>query len=250
MLKRILALVFVIFTMNATVAADEILWYLGAAMSKPGKAVVEAYNQHHPQRPVRLITGGSGQLLSKLQMARRGDLYTPSSAAFLEKARQAGVVGHVRLLLTQMPMFGLSTTGAEKVKRFSDLQKTGVRIALGNPKTMALGRTYQMIEERMQPEMAAAFRSNTILEAINISQIVNYLKTGVVDAGIIFDSVARANHLQMVAIPDELNQVNEAYLIRLTFSRQKAATAAFEDYVLEQEAIFDSFGFKLGVSSD
>jgi molybdate transport system substrate-binding protein len=228
-----------------TAKAGELYWYLAAAMTKPGQAVVDAYNATKPIRPVLMINGGSGQLLSKLRLARQGDLYTPASTVFLQQARDAGIVADARPLLTQTPVFGLSKAGATRVASFEDLGQPGLRLALGNPKTMALGITYQTIEQKMGRASAERLRANAVVEAINISQIVNYLKTGSVDAGLIFDSVARANRLPMIPIPAAYNLPETAYLVRLTFSIDPGATKALADFILQQAPVFEKFGFRL-----
>jgi molybdate transport system substrate-binding protein len=228
-----------------TAKAEELYWHLAAAMTKPGQAVVDAYNATKPARRVLVVTGGSGQLLSQLRLARRGDLFTPVSAVFLQQAHDAGIVASVRPLLTQIPVFGLSKVGADRIASFEELGKPGLRVALGDPKTMALGVTFQTIEERMDKTAAEKLRANVVVEAINISQIVNYLKTGSVDAGLIFDTVARANGLSMVPIPETFNRPETAYLVRLTFSNDPEAAVAFERFILQQVDVFAAFGFQL-----
>ncbi len=227
------------------IQACELYWYLAASMSKPGKAVVDSYNRETKTCKILLVIGGSGQLLSQLKLAGKGDIYTPASEAFLEKAKSLKLVASSRLLLEQRPVFGLSTGGTAKIKSFTDLVNKGNRIALGNPKTMALGKTYLRIEQAMEETLKKAIRANTQLFAININQVVNYLRTNTVDAGIVFDTTAVANGLSYVRIPDEVNVVNRAYLAVLKFSQNPIEVRKFKDYVFRQEGVFKSYGFNL-----
>ena len=244
--RRLLIFVASFFWLIPKVSAGDIYWYLAASMAKPGKEIVSRFNQQFASSHVYLIVGGSGQLLSKIELARRGDIYTPASAGFLEKAREKKLVKSQQPLLYQKPVFGLSRSGATKIKTFRDLVQPGRRLALGNPKTMALGATYLQIEEKMGSELSGQIRANSQLEAINISQIVNYLRSDIVDAGIIFDSVARANGLEYIEIPERFNELSQSFLIRLVCSTgEEAVLERFEAFILMQHQTFNKYGFQL-----
>ena len=87
---------------------------------------------------------------------------------------------------------------------------------------------------------------HAIVSALNILQIVNYLKTGTVDAGTIFEATALSHRLDYVKIPAQFNIPSTAHLIRLTFPvDNEAAVARFEVFILKQHAIFKRHGFKL-----
>ncbi len=246
MKKTVLLFIGIYTLVTGPAAAGDIYWYVAASLAKPGKEVVSRYNRESTESQVLLIIGGSGQLLSKIQLARQGGLYTPASVKFLEKAEKKGLVRHHRLLLYQTPVFGLSRSGQTRIQSFLDLQQPGLRTALGNPKTMALGDSYLKIEGKMGAELSGRIRRNAQISAINISQIVNYLKTDTIDAGTIYDSVARANKLGYIEIPKEFNFQNEAHLIRLIFPTvNEAEVTRFEQYIPKQHLIFKRHGFKL-----
>lgn len=225
--------------------ASDIYWYLASSMAKPGKEITHLFNRRNGSGQVFLIIGGSGQLLSKIYLAKKGGIYTPASRVFLQKAEKLGVVHSYRILLKQKHVFALSASGEKKVSTFSDLAVPGVRIALGNPGTMAIGESYLRIEEEMAKGLAENIRKNTAVVALNISQIVNYLLKDVVDAGVIFDSTARANALKYVEIPEYCNQINAAYLVRLTYQEKQQDLADFEDFIFKQVGVFEKYGFKL-----
>lgn len=241
----LLALVFVFSAFSSY--ACELYWYLAASMSKPGREVVEKYNQNADCH-VFLVVGGSGQLLSQLHLAGKGDMYTPASGAFLEKAKAMNIVRDYRLLLQQTPVFGISKTKASAIKTFDHILQPGLRIALGNPKTMALGKTYQGIEEKMPGDIKKKIRQSTVLEAININQIVNYVSSGAVDTGIMFDTTATANRIPFVYIPEEYNVKNRAYLVELVYSDKSEEVRKLQEFIFKQDAVFEKYGFQLSHS--
>ncbi len=231
--------------MKTDLVASEIYWYLASSMAKPGREITHAFNQRNGSPQVFLIIGGSGQLLSKIYLAKKGGIYTPASRVFLQKAIKLGVADDYQILLRQKHVFALSASGEKKISSFSDLAAPTVKIALGNPGTMAIGESYLHIEKKMEKGIADKIRKNTSVVALNISQIVNYLLKDVVDAGVIFDSTARANNLRYVDLPKSCNRVNSAFLVRLTYGNKTADLAEFERFIFKQAGIFEKYGFKL-----
>jgi len=249
MKRRGLMIFATVLLLVADASAGDLYWYLAASMSKPGKEIVSHFNQKHTSSHVYLIIGGSGQLLSKIELAGQGDIYTPASVDFLVKAQEKGLVRAHRLLLFQKPVFGLSQSGRTKISSFSDLIRPGLRLALGNPKTMAFGKTYLQVEEKMGRRLSGQIRANSQLEALNMSQIVNYLRADVVDAGLITGTVARANSLDYVSIPEKFNIRSASFLIRLACSNADTADLdRFEAFILKQHQTFNKYSFQLAGS--
>lgn len=234
----------VMITFPRPVTAAEFYWYLGAAMTKPGQEIVERFNQDAPPFTVILITGGSGQLLSKIASAGKGDLYTPAALAYVAKAESLGLLKSYRPFIVQTPVFALSASGKQKIHNWSDLTGPGIRIGLGNPKTMALGRSYMQIQKKMGPDLTAKFTQNKVVEGVNVSQIINYLKTDIIDAGIAFDSTARANNLAFIEIPSAYNHQEIASLIRLKSEASEENSTLFINFILDHPDIFAKHGFR------
>jgi molybdate transport system substrate-binding protein len=238
----VVAILMVFFSRSA--AATDLYWYLAASMTKPGQEMVETFNRGNHPFTVILITGGSGQLLSKIKAAGKGDLYTPASTSYAAKAKDLGLLENHIPLIIQTPVFALSASGKEKIHSWSDLTKSGMRIGLGNPKTMALGRSYLQIQEKMGPELTTLFHRNKVVEAVNVSQIINYLKSDIIDTGITFDSTAKANKLSYIEIPAAYNQPEVAPLIRLKSEANGENSSLFIDFIMANLTIFERHGFR------
>ncbi len=238
-------LIIALITMFSVPArARDLYWYLAASMTRPGREIVKKFNVEHRPCTIILITGGSGQLLSKIMAAGRGDLYTPAAMTYAVKAKKLGLLKTYRPLIAQTPVFALSAGGGQKIHTWSDLSKPGVRIGLGNPKTMALGKSYQLIEEKMGPELRAKIAANKVAEAVNVSQIISYLKADIIDAGIAFDSTAKANNLAYIEIPAAYNHIEIAPLIRLRSEKSAKDSKQFTAFILNHLNIFKKYGFR------
>jgi molybdate transport system substrate-binding protein len=244
MIHRLSLFVFIfVFLPGSQALGDEIFWCLASSMAKPGQELADKYNARGAGGTVILITGGSGQLLSKISAAKKGDFYTPAATDYIARAEKLGFVESHRPLVMQTPVFALSARGTTKIKKFSDLAGAGVKIALGNPGTMALGRSYDIIKESLDPELVEAIKRNTVVEAINVSQVMNYLQRGIVDAGISFDTTANAHKLHYLEFPASSGRPETVPLIRLNFSRSGSA-AEFEQFLFDNIFIFTRFGFR------
>lgn len=241
--KLFLILVFALY--GPVIQACEIYWYLAASLTKPGKEIVEKYNGQDSDCKLLLIIGGSGQLLSKINLSKIGDIYTPASKAFLDRATKKGIITRSILLLEQTPVFGLSKKGRKKIKTFNDLTKKNTKIALGNPKTMAIGRTYLSIESNMSLQLKDDIRRNKTVDSIHVNQTVNYLLKGIVEAGLIYDTTAKTNDIEYVAIPNHYNEKSQVYLATLRYTKDGSKTSRVVDFILDQNEIFKKQGFHL-----
>lgn len=228
----------------ALAAKKEFTVYLAASMTKPAKILAEKFNAEHPDIAILLNIGSSGELISKIEVAQIGDIFIPASDNFLQQVQNKGFAASHTPFLQQWPVFCLSKSGAENIKSFEDLAKPGLIIAVGNPKTTALGQNWAVIETKLPKKQAEAIRANMTIEAAQANQIVQYLKTNVVNAGLLFDSIAKANNFSYVTIPAEVNVPETSYLVTLSFSKHTPEDLALvQKYILDNIGIFEANGY-------
>lgn len=228
----------------ALAAKKEFIVYLAASMTKPAKALAEKFNAEHDDMELVLNIGSSGELLSKMEMSKIGDLFIPASDSFLQQAQEKDLIAESRAFLQQWPVFCVSKSGAEQIKNFDDLAKPGLKIAVGSPKTTALGQTWAIIETRLPADQASAIRANMTVEAAQANQIVQYINTDVVSAGLLFDSIAKANGFNYVTIPAAVNQPDTAHLSVLKFTKHTSEDLAkIQQYFMDNIDIFEKTGY-------
>lgn len=233
-----------IFILIPTFALSaDIYWYVASSMLRPGEKIAQYYNKSQNVHEVVLITGGSGQLISKIRASGRADLYLPASRHFFRQAQEYGLVHTSTPLINLWPVFGLNPKNKSTYATLDDLSTSGTRLALGNPRTMALGALFERIEAKLPPELRVKLRRNTLIDSINIQQNVSYLHQGIVDAGLLFASVARAHNLDYIEIPARWNVPAQAILVELTTSSHPQAAADFAAFVCMQGDVFRKYGF-------
>ncbi len=243
-MKKIYFLFFLFFALQNLHGA-EVYLYAASSLNKPVSEIAEKFNKEFSNIKAVLITGGSGQLLNKIIFSKKADVYIPASEFFLKKAIESDIVVDHKSLIYQTPVFGLSAKSNKNIRDFNDLVEKNIKIAFGRQNTMALGKIYAVIEKKLPKNIADKLRNKKSVEAINVSQIVNYLKSGVVDAGILFDSTAKINGLKYVKIPDEYNRKIKVSAALLNSGKRLTNSKKLFNFILENKKIFKKYGFEI-----
>jgi molybdate transport system substrate-binding protein len=242
-MKIKLFIFFCSFFIAVNICAEEIIWYVCAAFYSPAKEIVEKYNNFKQSDNVVIITGGTGELVNKILFAKKGDLFTPPCDFYKDFLIKKGLILRSESIAKQSPVFALSEIGEKKVTCFRDLSKENIKITLGNPKTMALGKIFLKIK-RDNPVICQKIEKNTIIEAINILQIVTYLKMNIVDSGILFDSVAKLNKLKYIPLPFVKKYDFTASVNILKTTNCFSKSLHLFDFIHKNRKIFERYGFR------
>ncbi len=135
--------------------------------------------------------GGSGTLLSSLQVARRGDLFIAADVSYVEKARAKGIVAEILPVAKMTPVIAVSTGNPKGIHGIEDLLRDNIRVALGNPDAAAIGKvTCTCLEKTgMWEKVRASVEQNGVFKP-TVPEVANDVKLQAVDAGIIWDATA------------------------------------------------------------
>ena len=233
-----------ILLINSSAYAYELYWYIGSAFIKPSKKVASIFQKQNRNIKITIISGGSQILLQKIILSKKGDIYLPAAKHYEKIARKKGIVIYSRDFIEQIPVFGISKKASNKIDNIYDLCGKNIKIALGNEKTMALGRIYSKIEEKMPENLSKCILKNCVIKATNVAQIANYIKMNIVDAGILFSSVANVFKFKIINIPQKFNVIDKAPLILLKFSTNKKIAEKFLNFIINNRKIFENYGYK------
>jgi ABC-type molybdate transport system substrate-binding protein len=233
--------IILIYIIGVSLSAETLNWFLASSMIRPGKEVVELFNKKQNRYNVRLITGGSGDLLSKIVLSEYGGIYTPASRMFLKLAKDKGVVNTYFPFLEQKTVFALGRNIKDNKLKFDKICSGKYTIIYGNPKVMALGGIYLKFKAKLPEILKKSIKDSPL--GVNAVQIVNYLKNGNIDVGFIFKPIAEMNNLSYVEIPDKYEFSDTAYLISLNNTENKSAVNAFEKFLFNNREIFQKYGF-------
>ncbi len=224
--------------------STQLYWFSASAVKKPSQKIAKMFNKTHSDKVV-VISGGTGQILQQMILSKKGDIYGCLDPKFFKMAQKKGLVESYIKFIKLVPVFGISKEAEQKIHSFNDIFKKGVRIAAGNPKTMALGKTYLYILNRLPENLRQKLKNNVKIEAINISQIVNYIKMNSVDAGLIFAAVAKINDIKYVSIPKQYNKIKTGYLTEIKFGNNQKAKDKLFNFILKHLNIYKQYGYQI-----
>ena len=192
---------FVIFTVIILLTAiphpslaRELFMYCGAGLRRPVDRLVDAFQQE-TGIAVRVAYSGSGQALARIKAVGRGDLFLPGAHVYISKLEQEDKIKLSLPVVLHTPVVAVTAGKSTVVKTFDDLALPGLRVGLGDPTAMALGRTAEDILNHCPQKQAIL--ANTVLRAATVKQLALYVVNGDVDAAIIGRADAVQNKEKM-----------------------------------------------------
>lgn len=226
------------------VVAGELHVYAGAGLKQPIDALAAEFEKTTGTK-LAIEYGGSGQQLARYEETGVGDLFIPGSTFYLKKLEEKGLIASKTILVEHGPVLAVAKGKEDEIKSLADLAKPGVRVGLGDPKAMALGRTAEDILKASG--LADKILPNVTVRAATVKQLALYVIDGNVDAAIVGASDAATNKdkFTAIAIPKDLYTAEVVPVAVLTTTTDKASAEAFAKLLASPEgmAVWKTFGF-------
>ncbi|NPB05719.1 MAG: molybdate ABC transporter substrate-binding protein, partial [Aquificae bacterium] len=214
-----------------------------AGLKEPFDRLVELYERENPSVEVRVVYGGSGELLALLN-SERGDLFIPAGRFYADEAAERGLVdpSTFAVLVEFVPVLVVREEVARKVKKLEDLLREDVRVGVGDPRAASIGRATRIMFEKLG--LWDRLEERAVVKTPTVSQLLFYLKTGQVDATVIWRHLVRdLKGVKVVPIPEEV-RVNEAVVVSVTsFTENRKAAESFKKFLLDRKEVFKNYGF-------
>jgi molybdate transport system substrate-binding protein len=224
--------------------AGELHLFVGAGLRQPVDHLVKTFESRTGHR-VFIDYAGSGQLFTRIEASGKGDLFIPGALFYIEKLEKSGKISSYRPIVQHTPVIGVNPARAERIKSFDDLAKPGVRLAMGDPKAMAFGRTAMTICERSGQK--DAILKNVTVYGATVKQLALYASQGSVDAAIIgrCDAFQNRDKLTIVPIPPAFFQAEIIAAAVLKSASNPESAGQFRDYLTSPDAVvvFRKYGF-------
>jgi molybdate transport system substrate-binding protein len=114
--------------------------FCGSA-SKPAMQEIAARFERETGTRVDVVFGGSGTLLSQIELSRQGEIYLPGSPDYIVigTRKKLLVQGSERIVAYLVPAIITPAGNPGEIRSLQDLARPGVRVGLGNPQTVCLG---------------------------------------------------------------------------------------------------------------
>ena len=179
--------------------------FCAAGLKKPVEAAAVDFEKETGVS-VSLQFGGTGTLLSQLQVAKSGDLFMAADDASLADARKRDLTREALPIALQRPVIAVRNGNPHKIATLDDLLRPEVKLALPNPEAASIGKVArQLLGPRWQP-----LADRAVVMKPTVTEIAADLSLGTVDAALVWDSTVPQFKELAVVEAAELSSHREA----------------------------------------
>ena len=227
-------------------AAKELLLYCGAGIRPPVEQMIEAFRREHG---VKIVTdyAGSEVLISKIKLARRGDLYMPGDKHYVEQAAREGMILSQQSVCYFVPTILVRKGNPKNIHGLRDLLVDGLKLGLGDAKACAIGRKTKQIFAKNNIAWEN-IEKNVAFQSLTVNELGMQIQAGSLDAVIVWDAIARyyIEHGTEVPIPVEENVISTVNIGILTFTKDRSLAGQFVEFAASQrgQSIFKQHNYR------
>ena len=221
--------------------------FAGSASKPPLEEAAQAFEQ---ESGIHVYTnyGGSGTMLSQMELSRSGDIYIPGSQDYMAKAEQKNLVDStsVKKLAYLVPVIAVQHGNPLNIRSLADLARPGLKVGIGNPESVCLGLyAIEILDSNM---LLTAVGKNIIVNAESCEKTATLLSLKSVDAVIGWNVFHRWDPDNIDAVylaPEQLPRLAYIPAAVSSFAADKASAEKFLDFLVSSEGqeIFQKWGY-------
>jgi molybdate transport system substrate-binding protein len=205
------------------------------------------YTGANPGVTVESNYGASGTLQLQIEQGAPVDVYISASPKQMDDLQAKGLLLEEtrKNLLRNEIVLVVPKDSSSRISSFQDLARPDVKpIALGEPTTVPAGAYAK--EVLIYLGIYSVVKPKALL-AKDVRQVLTYVETGNVEAGIVYSTdAASSSKVKVVATAPEQSHAPAIYPVAvIKTSKDPAAARAFEDFLLgaQARAVFQRYGF-------
>ncbi|MEA5495701.1 molybdate ABC transporter substrate-binding protein [Limnoraphis robusta Tam1] len=226
----------------------ELIISAAASLTDALNAIQPLYQQENPKVKLTYNFGPSGSLQQQIEQGAPVDVFISAAPKQINELQEKGLLlDETRKDLLKNEMVLIIPKGESTIQRFEDLTAdTVTKIAVGEPESVPAGKYAQEvltslnIFETIQPKQ---------VYAKDVRQLLSYVETGNVDAGITFSSNAKfSEKVEIVATAPPESHSPIIYPIAVVKnSKNPEAAKEFLSFLSSNTAksLFERYGFGL-----
>ena len=231
---------------SARAATGEVIVSAAVSLKDALDEIAQLYRSRNRGANVRLNLGGSGTLQRQIEQGAPVDVFISASPQEMDAlAAKALLLAGTRHNLLENRVVLIVPSGESPVANFKDLVKPEVKqMAIGEPQTVPAGMYAQQVlmhlglYDRVKPKF---------IFAKDVRQVLTYVASGNVDAGIVYATDAKVtSKVTVVATAPEGSHSPVIYPVAIMKNAPDAAGAKeFEAFLLGPQAkeVFAKYGF-------
>jgi molybdate transport system substrate-binding protein len=206
------------------------------------------YQKTHPNVTLRFNFASSGALQQQLEQGAPADVFISAATKQINALQKKNLIlpETKRDLLTNQLVL-ITPVQTSTIKTLQDLQSSDVqRIAIGDPKSVPVG---QYATETLQKQNLAEPLQSKLVLANNVRQVLQFVESGNVQAGIVYLTDAKTTKKVRIAqiIPENLHAPIAYPVAVVKNSKNPEAAKKFTQFLSSPEAskIFvNKYGFR------
>lgn len=227
-----------------------------ASLKNVMEEIKPIYQQEHPEAEIIYNFSSSGSLQRQIEQGAPVDVFISAATDKMDILEKQGLLlTETRQDLLKNQMVLISSTSNQKnelkIDNFDDLTTQEItKIALGEPKSVPAGRYAQEVLNYFK--IADKVNSKAVY-AKDVLQILNYVATDNVDAGIVYRTDARVGgNVQIIATAPETSHAPVIYPIAvIKDSKNPEIASELIEFLTTPAAqtVFEQYGFNLVIGS-
>ncbi|MEK9199318.1 molybdate ABC transporter substrate-binding protein [Ureibacillus sp. FSL E2-3493] len=225
---------------------EEQLTISAAASLKDAMDVIQhTYEEEHPEITLQFNFWGSGSLQQQISQGAPVDLFFSAAEDKFDLLVDEGMIAKedgIDLLGNELVL--VVPKENQSIKEFEDLVTETDKISIGTPETVPAGKYAKESLEKM--DLWKDIESKVVY-AKNVRQVLSYVETGNVEAGIVYKTDASvSNKVEIVASADPATHSPIIYPVGIIKdSKHYEAAKEFYEYLQSDEAlkVFEEYGF-------
>jgi molybdate transport system substrate-binding protein len=190
---------------------------------------------------------GSGCLLPDIVVSQKGDVYIPGELFYMQQALDRGLISKYRPVAHMSTVLIAQRGNPKHIKGLSDLARPGLRVGLGDPKAIAIGRAARAVLDRAK--LREQIEKNVCMCCMNVVELGNAVKLGHLDAAIVWDGTAAlyGGAVTTIPIPPAYRETSTIPVGVLKVSQHPREAAQFMDFLASRAAgpVFRKHGYSL-----
>jgi len=229
------------------VSGRELHFFCGSAVKMPMDEIISRYEKEKGIS-VRVTYGGSGTLLSQMELSHRGDLYLSGSPDFIVLGEEKGLLlkGSARPVAWLIPALIVPRGNPAKIRSLDDLTRSDVRVGMGNPESVCMG--LYGVELLQANNLLKKVLPRVKVFAKSCEDVISLVLLKSVDVAIGWDYCASCNpgELEMIKISSgRIPRISYVAVAVAVSARDRKASYDFITYLMSPPSrqIFRKWGY-------
>lgn len=234
--------------------ADSVTVFAAASLAEPFRAVADAFEADNPGVDVAFNFAGSQALRTQLEHGARADVFASADWEQMAAVRKANLLGNTPEYFATNRLAVVTPTNSTAVQSLDDLARPGVSIAIASAEVPAgayARATLNLMAESedFPDDYAERVLANVVTHETNVRAVAQKVALGEVDAGIVYETDARAaqrdNSFRVIEIPLHFNPAAEYPIATLGEAANPQLALDFIAFVQgdDGQAILREYGF-------